>query len=94
MLFVMMASAVSEDASTASVPAAYPAREGMVTPENSPYGVAANESIAAAMPPIVSPIIADVTNAVRPILVQILAGSVSVEEGMAQMQAAGEQVAG
>ena len=36
MLFVMMASAVSEDASKASVPAAYPAREGMVTAENSP----------------------------------------------------------
>jgi sorbitol/mannitol transport system substrate-binding protein len=94
MLFEMMASAVSEDASKASVPAAYPAREGMVTPENSPYGVAANESIAATMPPIVSPVIADITNAIRPALVQILTGGVSVEEGMAQMQAAGEGVAG
>ena len=68
MLFEMMASAVSEDASKASVPAAYPAREGMVTAENSPYGEAANESIAGAMPPVVSPIIADITNAIRPII--------------------------
>ncbi|MBD8477230.1 ABC transporter substrate-binding protein [Microbacterium sp. CFBP 8794] len=94
MLFVMMASAVSEDASTASVPAAYPAREGMVTAENSPYGEAANDSIAAAMPPIVSPILADLTNEIRPILVQILSGNVSVDDGLAQMQAAGEAFVG
>ena len=94
MLFVMMASAVSEDASTASVPAAYPAREGMVTEENSPYGAAANDSIASAMPPIVSPILADLTNEIRPILVEILNGNVSVDDGLAQMQAAGEAFVG
>ncbi len=94
MLFVMMASAVSEDASKASVPAAYPAREGMVTAENSPYGEAANESIAGAMPPVVSPILADITNAIRPILMEVISGSTSVEDGMAQMQAAGEAIAG
>ncbi len=94
MLFVMMASAVSEDASTASVPAAYPAREGMVTADNSPYGEAANDSIAAAMPPVVSPILADLTNEIRPILVQVLSGNISVEDGMAQMQAAGEAFVG
>ena len=93
MLFEMMASAVSEDASKASVPAAYPAREGMVTDENSPYGEAANASIAGAMPPVISPIIADITNAIRPILVEVLSGNISVEDGMAQMQAAGEAVA-
>lgn len=94
MLFVMMASAVSEEASEASVPAAYPAREGMVTAENSPYGEAANASIAQAMPPVVSPILADLTNEIRPILVQVLAGAISVEDGMAQMQAAGEGFVG
>ncbi|MFJ4998586.1 ABC transporter substrate-binding protein [Microbacterium sp. NPDC088619] len=94
MLFVMMASAVSEDASTASVPAAYPAREGMVTDENSPYGAAANDSLASAKPPIVSPVIADITNEIRPILVEILNGNVSVDDGLAQMQAAGEKIAG
>jgi sorbitol/mannitol transport system substrate-binding protein len=94
MLFIMMASAVNEEASEASVPAAYPAREGMVTAENSPYGEAANESMAAAMPPVVSPILADLTNEIRPILVQVLSGAISVEDGMAQMQAAGEAFAG
>ena len=94
MLFVMMASAVSEDASTASVPAAYPAREGMVTTENSPYGEAANESIAAAMPPVVSPILADVTNEIRPILMQVISGQLSVADGLTQMQAAAEAIAG
>jgi len=94
MLFQMMASAVSEDASKASVPAAYPAREGMVTEKNSPYGAAANDSIASAMPPIVSPIAADITNEIRPILVSILNGQISVDDGLAQMQAAGEKIAG
>ncbi|MCM3778856.1 ABC transporter substrate-binding protein [Microbacterium hydrocarbonoxydans] len=94
MLFQMMASAVSEDASKASVPAAYPAREGMVTEKNSPYGAAANDSIASAMPPVVSPIAADITNEIRPILVSILNGQIAVDEGLAQMQAAGEKIAG
>ncbi|MEV7610871.1 extracellular solute-binding protein [Microbacterium sp. NPDC089320] len=94
MLFQMMASAVSEDASTASVPAAYPAREGMVTEDNSPYGAAANDSIASAMPPIVSPVLADLTNEIRPILVEILNGNVSVDDGLAQMQATGESFVG
>ncbi|MFT4228823.1 MAG: extracellular solute-binding protein [Microbacterium sp.] len=94
MLFVMMASAVSEEASEASVPAAYPAREGMVTAENSPYGEAANDSMATAMPPVVASSQADVTNAIRPVLVQVLTGDLSVDEGLAQMQAEGEKVAG
>ncbi|MDN3497053.1 extracellular solute-binding protein [Planococcus sp. APC 4015] len=94
MLFVMMASAVSEDASTASVPAAYPAREGMVTADNSPYGEAANESIASAMPPVVAPNLAAVSNEIRPILMQVISGQISVEDGMTQMQAAGEALAG
>ncbi|WP_309128752.1 extracellular solute-binding protein [Microbacterium sp.] len=94
MLFEMMASAVSEDASKAAVPAAYPAREGMVTEENSPYGAAANDSMATAMPPVVSPVLADVTNEIRPILVNILNGKISVDEGLASMQAAGEKAAG
>jgi len=94
MLFVMMASAVSEDASKASVPAAYPAREGMMTPDNSPYGQAANDSIAGAMPPVVSPVLAPVSNEITPILAQVLAGNLSVDDGLAQMQAAAEKIAG
>lgn len=94
MLFTMMASAVSEKASKASVPAAYPARADMVTDENSPYGAAANDSIDSAMPPVVSPYLADMTNEIRPILVEVLNGNLSVDDGLAQMQAAGEKIAG
>jgi ABC-type glycerol-3-phosphate transport system substrate-binding protein len=94
MLFIMAASAVSEDASKASVPAAYPAREGMVTSENSPYGEAANASIAGAKPPTVSPIIAPISNEITPILARIISGELTVDDGAAQMQAAAEGVAG
>ncbi|MDN3310325.1 extracellular solute-binding protein [Microbacterium oryzae] len=92
MLFQMIASSVGEDASAASVPAAYPAREGMVTDENSPYGEAANESIVSVMPPVVSPILADVTAATRDTLAAILMGDMSIEDGVAQMQAEGETI--
>ena len=94
LLFTMMASSVSEKASKAAVPAAYPARKGMVTADNSPYGAAANDSIAGAMPPVVSPILANVTTAIRPILVQVLTGKLDVAAGLTQMQAAGEKAAG
>jgi len=94
MLFVMMASAVSEDASKASIPAAYPARNGMVTADNSPYGKAATDSIASAMPPIASPLLASVTTEIRPILVQILAGNLTINDGTAHMQAAAQKIVG
>src|SRR6218665_1169082 len=94
MLFVMMASAVSEDASKASIPAAYPARNGMVTADNSPYGKAATDSIASAMPPIASPVLASVTTEIRPILVQILAGNLTINDGAAQMQAVAQKIVG
>jgi len=94
MLFEMIAAAVSEDASEASIPAAYPAREGMVTARNSPYGEAANDSLAGAMPPVVTLTNAVVTEAIRPILVEVLTGALSPEEGLIQMQAAAESAAG
>jgi len=94
MLFQMIASSVSEDASEASIPAAYPAREGMVTEKNSPYGKAANDSLAGAMPPVIALAGAPVTEAIRPILVQVLTGGLSPEDGLVQMQAAAEQAAG
>ena len=44
-LFQMIASSVSEEASKASLPAAYPARSGMVSDSSSAYAAAANVSI-------------------------------------------------
>lgn len=86
MLFQMMASAVGEDASTAAVPAAYPAREGIVTDDSSRYAVAANNTIAATMPAPNHPASAAVTNAIRPVLVQVLLGQTDVDAGMQEMQ--------
>lgn len=86
MLFQMMASSVGEDASKASVPAAYPAREGMVSDDSSKYAAAANATIGKTMPTSGHPAAAPVTNAIRPILVQVITGQLDVAAGMQQMQ--------
>ena len=91
MLFQMIASSVGEEASTASVPAAYPAREGIVTDDSSAYAAAANETIAGTMPAPNDPFSAPVTNAIRPVLVQVLLDQISVEEGMQEMQRLAEE---
>lgn len=91
MLFQMMAASVSEDASKASVPAAYPAREGMVSEESSKYAAAANATIVKTMPTPGHPSGAPVTNAIRPVLVQVITGQVDVEAGMQEMQSLAEK---
>ena len=90
MLFVMMASAVSEDASKASVPAAYPAREGMVTGARTRRTARLRTRRSPrAMPPCVSPVLADITNAIRPILAEVITGKPSRSRtAWLQMQAA------
>lgn len=91
MLFQMIASSVSEDASKASVPAAYPAREGIVTDESSAYAVAAKETTAGTMPAPNDPASAPVTNAIRPALVQVLTGQLDIDAGMQEMQRLAEE---
>ena len=86
MLFQMMASSVNEKASKASVPAAYPARAGMVTEQNSPYAAAANESIANAPPTEPYPWTAQISNDTLPVVANVMLGKVSVEQGTSQMQ--------
>ena len=77
----MIAASVSEDASKASVPAAYPARKGAVTPDSSPYAQAAIDSIAKTEAPITAPYVPDVSNAVISLVAQVILGKISVEEG-------------
>jgi ABC-type glycerol-3-phosphate transport system substrate-binding protein len=91
MLFQMMAASVSEDASTASVPAAYPARQGMVSEDSSKYAAAANATISKTMPTPGHPSGAPVTNAIRPVLVQVITGQLDVEAGMQEMQSLAEK---
>jgi multiple sugar transport system substrate-binding protein len=92
MLFEMISSSVSEDASKASLPAAYPARDGMVTDSSMPFAAAANESIAGVPPSEPYPWTAGISNAITPLVADVLVGKTPVAEGMKKMQAAGEKV--
>jgi multiple sugar transport system substrate-binding protein len=92
MLFEMVASSVSEKASKASLPAAYPAREGMVTDSSMPFATAANESIAAVPPSEPYPWTAEISNAITPIVADVMVGKTPVAQGTQQMQAAAEKI--
>jgi sorbitol/mannitol transport system substrate-binding protein len=92
MLFEMLSSSVSEDASKASLPAAYPARDGMVTDSSMPFAAAANESIAKVPPSEPYPWTAEISNAITPIVANVVLGKTSVEDGMAKMQAEADKI--
>jgi multiple sugar transport system substrate-binding protein len=92
MLFEMLASSVSEKASKASLPAAYPARDGMVTESSMPFAKAANESIAGVPPSEPYPWTAEISNAITPIVADVLVDKTSVKDGTKQMQAAAEKI--
>lgn len=92
LLFQVIASSVSEEASKASVPAAFPAREGMATKDNSPYAEAATESMNNVPSPQLHPYVPEVNNAVLPVIARVMTGQVSVDEGLQQMQSEAEKV--
>lgn len=85
-LFEMLASSVSEEASRASVPAAYPAREGMVSEDSSPYAAAANDAISNAPPAEPYPWTSLISNETTPVVASVILGKTSVEDGTRQMQ--------
>ena len=92
LLFELIASAVSEDASKAAIPAAFPARTATVTEDSSPYAAAALAAIEKTTPTKSFPYTPDVSNAVISLVAQTVTGKLSVEEGTSQMQAAAEKV--
>ncbi len=94
LLFEMIASAVSPDASQASVPAAFPAREGIVTPESSPYAAAAQESIGKAPPAEPFPWTSRIANDTRSVVADVIVGNTPVADGTAQMQQIATQILG
>ncbi|MEJ5914661.1 ABC transporter substrate-binding protein [Pseudokineococcus sp. 1T1Z-3] len=85
-LFEVIATAVSEEASEASVPAAYPARDGLVDEDSSPYAAAANDAIDNAPPAEPYPWTAVISNEIRPVVAEVVLGQTSVEDGTARMQ--------
>jgi sorbitol/mannitol transport system substrate-binding protein len=92
MLFEMLSSSVSEDASKASLPAAYPARDGMVSDSSMPFAAAANESIAKVPPSEPYPWTAEISNAITPIVANVVLGKTSVQDGMTKMQAEADKI--
>lgn len=91
LLFQLIASSVSEEASKASIPAAYPARKGL-DQSNSPYAAAAEKAIAGAPPAEAQPWVPPMTAANTEIIAQVITGKLSIEEGTKAMQAAAEKV--
>jgi multiple sugar transport system substrate-binding protein len=91
LLFQLLGSSVSEDASKASIPAAYPARKGL-DQSASPYAAAAEAAIAGAPPAEAQPWVPPITSATTDIIGSVILGKQSVEEGTKAMQAAAEKV--
>lgn len=92
LLFNLIGASVSEEASKESIPAAYPAREGIANSENMPYAVAVEESISGAPEPQIVPWAADMSNETINVLAQIISGQKQVDPGMAEMQQIAEGV--
>jgi len=91
LLFQLLGSSVSEDASKASIPAAYPARKGL-DQSASPYAAAAEAAIAGAPPAEAQPWVPPLTSATTDIIGSVILGKESVADGTKAMQAAAEKV--
>ncbi len=91
MLFEVIASSVSEDASKAAVPAAYPARKG-IDQSASPYAKAADASIANMGEQEVAPWLPPINAVALPIITEVLTDKITVEAGQKKLQAEAEKV--
>ena len=91
-LFEMIASSVSEEASKAAVPAAYPAREDMVSDDSSAYAAAANAAIKNVPPAEPYPWTSEISNQITPVVASVILGKTPVDAGLKQMQTTAEKV--
>jgi multiple sugar transport system substrate-binding protein len=91
LLFEVIAASVSEDASKASIPAAYPARKGL-DQSASPYAKAADAAIANINEQEVQPWLPPINNALLPLITEVVTGKTSVQDGQKKMQAAAEKI--
>lgn len=92
LLFNIIAASTSKEASEASLPAAYPARDGIATPDNLPYANEVKESIAGAPPAQLVPWAADMMNGTVSIIADVVSGRKDIDSGAAEMQAVGIEV--
>ncbi|WP_232668238.1 ABC transporter substrate-binding protein [Pseudonocardia sp. TRM90224] len=86
LLFNLIAASVGPESSKAAVPAAYPAREGSVTADSSPYAAAALESIGKAPAAEPYPWTSRISNEIRPVVADVILGKTPIAEGQAKMQ--------
>lgn len=86
LLFHLVAAAVGPESSKAAVPGAFPAREGMVTPDSSPFAAAQLEAIDRAAPPEPYPWTARISTSTTSIVADVVSGRMSIPEGQARMQ--------
>ncbi|HEU5486923.1 MAG TPA: sugar ABC transporter substrate-binding protein [Microlunatus sp.] len=92
LLFQLIAASVSEDASKSAVPAAYPAREGIATPENTPYAAAADDAVKNAPAPQPYPYVPAISGDITPVVAKVVTGGQSVEDGTEEMQKIAEGI--
>jgi len=90
LVFQVMAASVSKDASTAAIPAAYPARKGL-DQSKSPYAAAADKGIANLQEPSPGPWNPPVTNATLPVIADVITGKLSIADGQAKAQQIAEK---
>ncbi|WP_433869119.1 ABC transporter substrate-binding protein [Saccharopolyspora sp. CA-218241] len=86
LLFHLISAAVGPESSKAAVPGAFPAREGMVGPDSSPFAEAQLESVGKASPPEPYPWTSRISTATTPIVADVISGRTSVPEGQRRMQ--------
>lgn len=91
-LFKMIASSVSKKVSKSALPDAYPARDGVVTPDGMPYAKAATESLAHAPAKDMHTYAAEINNQTRPVVASVFMGKTSVDAGLKKMQKIAEKV--
>lgn len=92
LLFELIASSVSEDASRSAVPAAYPAREGIADSSNTPYAEAADQAIENVTAPQPYPYIPAISGDITPVVAKVVTGGQSVEDGTEEMQKIAEDI--
>jgi len=91
MLFQMISSAVSEKASKSALPAAYPARDGVVTDSSMPYAAAANNAIKHALPADTHTYVSKISNDTRAVVGSVFLGKTSIAAGVKKMQQIAEK---
>ncbi|MBO4237239.1 ABC transporter substrate-binding protein [Pseudonocardia alni] len=86
LLFRFLAASVGPESARAAVPAAFPSRLGSVTPASSPFAPAQLEALGKAPPPEPFPWTSRISVATRPVVADVLAGRIPVEQGQQRMQ--------